>query len=145
MIQKIKTSATTQWILERSRNAKRIIALCVDVSSNLIATWGSFYVRLGDIPIINQNTLKAYILSVLIIVPLFIKAGLYRAIFRYSGLPALLTVIKAMAIYALIYSLIFMFYGFPEIPRTIGVIQPSRFQESSATGLIWAPHEPEAV
>jgi FlaA1/EpsC-like NDP-sugar epimerase len=56
--------------------------------------------------------------------PLFIVFGLYRAIFRYAGLPALMTVLKAVALYAVFYCLAFTVMGVPGVPRTVGVLQP---------------------
>jgi FlaA1/EpsC-like NDP-sugar epimerase len=56
--------------------------------------------------------------------PLFIVFGLYRAIFRYAGLPALMTVLKAVALYAVLYCVAFAVVGVPGVPRTVGVLQP---------------------
>jgi FlaA1/EpsC-like NDP-sugar epimerase len=56
--------------------------------------------------------------------PLFIVFGLYRAIFRYAGLPALMTVLKAVAIYAVIYGFAFTWVGVPGVPRSVGLLQP---------------------
>jgi FlaA1/EpsC-like NDP-sugar epimerase len=50
--------------------------------------------------------------------------GLYRAIFRYAGLPALMTVLKAVAIYAVIYGFAFTWVGVPGVPRSVGLLQP---------------------
>lgn len=62
--------------------------------------------------------------SLVLAIPIFIFSGLYRAIFRYNGLPALLAVCKAMLSYGLIYAFVFTFIGIPGVPRTIGLIQP---------------------
>ena len=56
--------------------------------------------------------------------PIFIVSGLYRAIFRYAGWQASLTVARAMAIYAVLYAAIYTAIGVPGVPRTIGLIQP---------------------
>ena len=55
---------------------------------------------------------------------MFIVSGLYRAIFRYSGWPALLAVARAVAAYAVLYGAIFMVGGVAGVPRTVGIIQP---------------------
>ena len=57
-------------------------------------------------------------------VPVFVAFGLYRAIFRYSGWPALVTVGKAEGLYGLIFMAIFTLVGVPGVPRTVGLIQP---------------------
>ena len=56
--------------------------------------------------------------------PIFVAFGLYRAIFRYSGWPALVTVGKAVGLYALVFMAIFTLVGVPGVPRTVGLIQP---------------------
>ena len=56
--------------------------------------------------------------------PIFMVSGLYRAIFRYSGWPALLAVARAVVIYGLIYLIILTAIGIPGVPRTVGIIQP---------------------
>ena len=57
-------------------------------------------------------------------VPVFVAFGLYRAIFRYSGWPALVTVGKAVGLYGLVFMAIFTLVGVPGVPRTVGLIQP---------------------
>ena len=63
-------------------------------------------------------------MSVSIAVPIFITFGLYRAIFRYSGWPALVSVTWAVCIYGLIFSSIYTAVGIAGVPRTVGLIQP---------------------
>jgi FlaA1/EpsC-like NDP-sugar epimerase len=59
-----------------------------------------------------------------IALPIFIVSGLYRAIFRYSGLPALQTVGRAVGVYGVLYFSIFTVIGINGVPRTVGIIQP---------------------
>jgi FlaA1/EpsC-like NDP-sugar epimerase len=51
-------------------------------------------------------------------------SGLYRAIFRYTGWPAMLAVARAVGIYGLLYSSVFTAIGVAGVPRTLGIIQP---------------------
>jgi FlaA1/EpsC-like NDP-sugar epimerase len=62
--------------------------------------------------------------SVALALPVFITSGLYRAIFRYSGLPAMVAVGRAMLLYGLAFAAIFTFWGVDGVPRTVGLIQP---------------------
>nr|WP_320442720.1 nucleoside-diphosphate sugar epimerase/dehydratase [Herbaspirillum sp. alder98] len=111
-------------LLALPRTAKRLIAISVDLCLCILSVWLAFYLRLGDFVYLSGNTLLAALASVGIALPIFVTSGLYRAIFRYSGLPALLTVARAVAIYGLIYACVFTAVGIPEVPRTIGIIQP---------------------
>jgi FlaA1/EpsC-like NDP-sugar epimerase len=73
---------------------------------------------------LSGNALLAAVTSVGLALPVLIISGLYRAIFRYSGWPALLAVARAIAVYGLIYASVFTAIGVEDVPRTIGIIQP---------------------
>ncbi len=111
-------------ILALPRWAKRTIVLIFDAFLCVLTVWLSFYLRLGEFFSLSQNILLAMVTSIGFALPIFISAGLYRAIFRYSGWPALLAVARAISIYALVYVFVFTAIGIQGIPRTIGIIQP---------------------
>ena len=106
------------------RFAKRVVALLLDLSLCVLTVWLAYYLRLGEFVSLSGNALVAIGVSVGLALPIFIVSGLYRAIFRYSGWPALLTVTRAVAIYGLLYASIFTAIGLEDVPRTIGIIQP---------------------
>lgn len=113
-----------QSVLALPRVAKRTIVLTVDISFCVLSVWLAFYLRLGEfIPLAGRPILAAGG-SVLLAIPLLIVSGLYRAIFRYSGLPVIVSLVRAIGVYGLIYASIFTAIGVDGIPRTIGLIQP---------------------
>jgi FlaA1/EpsC-like NDP-sugar epimerase len=79
---------------------------------------------LGEFVALSGNALLTTGLSMALALPVFIVMGLYRAIFRYSGWPALLAVAQAIGIYGLLYASVFTAMGVSGVPRTIGIIQP---------------------
>jgi FlaA1/EpsC-like NDP-sugar epimerase len=111
-------------ILAFPRFVKQLIVLVVDVSLCLLTVWLAFYLRLGEFLSLTAAPLNSVYAALLIAIPTFVVFGLYRAIFRYSGLPAILTVTRAMLVYGLIYATLFTVIAFEGIPRTIGLIQP---------------------
>jgi FlaA1/EpsC-like NDP-sugar epimerase len=111
-------------ILTLSRTAKRLVVLSVDLSICVLTVWLAFYLRLGEFVALSGNALWAAGASVSIAIPIFVMSGLYRAIFRYSGWPALLTVASAVGIYSLLYASLFTAIGVAGVPRTVGIIQP---------------------
>jgi FlaA1/EpsC-like NDP-sugar epimerase len=111
-------------VLALPRSLKRLIVLTVDASLCVLTVWIAFYLRLGEFAAINGGSLQAIYAALAIALPVFIVFGLYRAIFRYSGLSAMLTVTRAMLVYGLIYATLFTVIAFDGIPRTIGLIQP---------------------
>ncbi len=111
-------------VLALPRAAKRFVVLVVDASLAVLCTWLAFYLRLGEFVTLSNNALVAAVASILIALPIFIFSGFYRAIFRYSGWAALMTVTKATVVYGLIYAVVFTAIGVQGVPRTIGLIQP---------------------
>ncbi|MEI6839382.1 MAG: nucleoside-diphosphate sugar epimerase/dehydratase, partial [Alcaligenaceae bacterium] len=101
-----------------------MIALSVDASVCVLTVWLAFYLRLGEFVALAGAPLWAVLAALAFALPLFIVFGLYRAIFRFSGWPALMTVAQAIAVYALLYAAIFTAVGIDGIPRTVGLIQP---------------------
>ena len=113
----------SQSVVALPREAKRIIVLVVDISFCVLSVWLAYYLRLGEfIPLAGRPMLAAAV-SISLAIPLFIISGLYRAIFRYSGLPAIVSLVRAIGVYGLIYAAIFTAIGFDGIPRTVGLIQ----------------------
>lgn len=111
-------------ILALPRAAKRLVALSVDLALCVLTVWLAYYLRLGEFVALSGSMLWAAVASIAIALPIFIVSGLYRAIFRYSGWPALLAVARAIGIYGLLYASIFTAIGVAGVPRTVGIIQP---------------------
>jgi len=111
-------------VLALPRAVKRLVALFVDLSLCIFTVWLAFYLRLGEFVAISGNSLWAVGASVAMALPIFIVAGLYRAIFRYNGWPALMAVGQAVGIYGLMYASVFTAIGVAGVPRTVGIIQP---------------------
>jgi FlaA1/EpsC-like NDP-sugar epimerase len=115
-------------VIAMPRDAKQLFVLTVDTSLCLISVWASFYLRLGDfLTFSNLTTLPVLVTSaasVVLAIPIFVLSGLYRAIFRYSGMPAMMTMARATLIYGILFAAVFTFIGVQGVPRTIGLIQP---------------------
>lgn len=118
------SSSFAHNILELSRGKKRTIALTVDVLLCLFTVALSYRLRLDAWIYPVGNQWLSYIAAVTIAIPLFVRFGLYRAIFRYVGLHALSAITLAIALYGGIYSSIFSVIGVDNIPRTTGFLQP---------------------
>ena len=117
-----------QSILSLPRFIKIMIVLVVDASLCGLAAWTSFYLRIGEwISFIDKTIWRidlATLCSLLIMLPILAIIGVYRSIYRYSGMTAAIKISKSIFIYGIIYSFIFTVIGVNGIPRTIGLIQP---------------------
>jgi len=122
MIAAIAQSALS--LLRLPRAVKRLVALSVDASVCVLTVWLAFYLRLGEFVTLVGPPMWAVLAALAFALPLFIVFGLYRAIFRFSGWPALMTVAQAIAVYGLLYAAIFTAVGVDGVPRTVGLIQP---------------------
>ncbi|WP_066254011.1 polysaccharide biosynthesis protein [Hydrogenophaga flava] len=117
-----------QPILAMPRPAKRVVVLSVDAALCILTVWLSYYLRLGEWVKLSGDSywqpMWAVGVSLLLALPIFVVNGFYRAIFRYTGLSALQTILKATAVYGLLFATVFTAYGVDGVPRTVGLIQP---------------------
>lgn len=111
-------------ILAWPRSAKRVTVVLLDIAICILTVWLSFYLRLGEFVSLTGGARWAALASIAIAIPLYVTSGLYRAIFRYAGWSALMTVVRVTAVYAVIYAAIFTAWTVEGVPRTIGLIQP---------------------
>jgi FlaA1/EpsC-like NDP-sugar epimerase len=117
----------SQWakpVLALPRPAKRFLVLALDAGLCVLAVWLAFYLRLEKFVPLTGPALWAAVASVVLAFPIFVKSGLYRAIFRYSGLPAMVAVGRAMLLYGVLFAAVFTFYKVQGVPRSVGLIQP---------------------
>jgi FlaA1/EpsC-like NDP-sugar epimerase len=111
-------------ILALPRRVKQLVVLSLDAFLCIFSVWVAFYLRLGDWVDFTRPVLYAMSMAVLVAIPVFMAFGLYRAIFRFSGGMAVLAVLRACLLYGLIYAAVFTWMSVPQVPRTVGLIQP---------------------
>ena len=114
-------------LLAWPRFGKQAAVILLDVALAIIATWLAFSLRLDTPHWPSGLQWRVYVLAPLLAVPVFIRFGLYRAIFRYTGLTALLTIAQAVVLYGLVLFAILLWQRWLGVPRTIGVLQPLIF------------------
>ena len=119
---KIYIDYVAKKFLDLPRVSKRLLAMLVDCLSCCITVLIAFYLRLGEFNFLMGSLVWPLVFSVLFALPTFFFFGLYRTLFRYSGLTALL--LKAIAIYGFLFALVFIVIGVEGVPKTIGLIQP---------------------
>ena len=120
----MRLAAVQIRVLALPRPIKRAIAVVLDSLLCIATVLVGYYLRLGEWTMPTGLQLVPVLVSPIVAIPLFVRLGLYRAIFRYSGSAALSALWIAGSIYFLIFSTVFTFVGIKDVPRTLGLIQP---------------------
>lgn len=114
-------------LLELSRPTKRFLVVVLDLLLSLIAVWIAFYLRIDQAGLPQMQQKYVYLLAPLLAFPLFVRFGLYRAIFRYTGMAALATTAKAVGLYGALFFMAIILFKWDGVPRSVGLIQPILF------------------
>lgn len=114
-------------VLDWPRAGKRAVVVALDVCLAWLATWIAFTLRLDTMHVPMGDQWWLYGLTPVLAIPIFIRFGLYRAIFRYTGQAALVATAIAVALYASLLFSILLWQKWPGVPRTLGLLQPLVF------------------
>ena len=109
------------------RLGKQLTVILIDLVLALLATWLAFSLRLDTPHWPIGAQWYVYLLAPALALPVFIRFGLYRAIFRYTGLAVLMTITQAVVLYGVALFAILLWQRWPGVPRTIGLLQPIIF------------------
>lgn len=105
------------------RRQKRLLQVLTDVVLVWAALWLAFLVRLGVEDMADPLTdhLWLFLSAPVVAIPLFIRFGMYRAVMRYFGNDALVTIIKAVSLSSLILGVVVYWYSNHQnvVPRSI--------------------------
>jgi FlaA1/EpsC-like NDP-sugar epimerase len=114
-------------MLSWPRATKRSVVVLLDICLALMSTWLAFSFRLDAPHIPGGVQWLVYVLAALLPLPFFVRLGLYRAIFRYTGPEALLATALAIMWHAVVLSAILLWMRWPGVPRSLGLLQPLLF------------------
>lgn len=102
---------------------KRLIQVATDTVLVWLALLLAFMIRLGIDDMYNpvRVHLWLFIFAPLVSIPLFIRFGMYRAVMRYFGNDALITIVKAVSLSSLILTVVVYWYSNHQalVPRSI--------------------------
>lgn len=109
------------------RAVKRAVVVALDVVMALVATWIAFTLRLDALHWPSGAQWWVYALAPILAIPIFVKFGLYRAIFRYTGQAALQATGQAVLVYGMVLLAVLLWQKWLGVPRSLGVLQPLVF------------------
>ncbi len=138
-------------VLAWSRTTKRMVAVALDIGLGILAMWLAFSLRLDTPHWPEGKQWLVYGLGPILAFPIFVNRGLYRAIFRYTGITALITTGRAVALYGTLLLCVLLVAQWEGVPRSVGILQPLILLllvgASRALGWLWlsgrkrnAPH-----
>jgi len=114
-------------VLEWPRWVKQLVVVALDTVLALFATWVAYALRIDQYGWPTGAQWWVYFLAPVLSIPIFVRFGLYRAIFRYTGQAALQATGLAVLLYACILFLILLGMQWPGVPRSLGILQPLVF------------------
>ena len=109
-------------LLRVGRRQKRLLQVVADVLLIWMSLLMAFMLRLGwdDLPRWDSGFLWLFFFAPLTALPFLVRMGLYRAVLRYIGNEALLTIFKAVSLGVLLFALVlFAFNNEFLIPRSV--------------------------
>jgi FlaA1/EpsC-like NDP-sugar epimerase len=107
------------------RRSKQALMVAIDVILSIVSLWLAFSLRFEQFFVPwSWNQGLIFLLAPLLSVPIFIRMGLYRAVFRYSGFGATAAVARAMVTYSVAFGVIVVASSLYHVPRSISIIQP---------------------
>lgn len=112
-------------LLKLPRTSKRLMAIAIDMSLCALTVWFALYLRLGEFVSLMGRPSAAVALSIIIAIPIFYVCGLYQISFRRTGPQLVPNIAFACVIYGLCYATIISAYSIENVPRTVGIIQPT--------------------
>src|SRR4029450_12352705 len=114
-------------LLAMPRRGKQLVVIAGDLISGWLSLWMAFTLRLEVWHWPTAQQLWIYAAVPALFVPIFVRFGPYRAIFRYPRPPPLQPLLGAAPVYGLLL-LVLVLATFPAgVPRSIGVWQPIPF------------------
>lgn len=111
-------------VLDLPRLNKQAIVATIDVLISLLATWIAFSLRLDSLHWPQGYQWHVYQIAPVLMLPIFVRMGLYRSVFRYTGIAAIVTIAKAVALYGLLLFTLLVWLALPGVPRSLRVLQP---------------------
>ena len=109
-------------LINFSRFQKQLVLLVFDSVALVAILLASFSIRLGYLFIPGNDLVWVVFAAPIIAIPVFMRFGLYRAVIRYIGFKALWSIVQAVTLYALLWSMIGFMASVDGVPRSVILI-----------------------
>ena len=106
------------------RHTKVLTVMVLDVLISFFATWLAFSVRLDTPYMPTKVAYGVFLLALATQFASFLYFRLYGVVFRYVSLGSLLGLVRALSVHGAVLLAVLVVLRLPEIPRSLGLIQP---------------------
>lgn len=113
-----------QRLLRLPRFGKQALAMALDASLCALTVWLALYLRLEQWGPFGLMQIWATACALAVSLPVFWRGGLYDTVFRYAGWNSMQSLSRTMLIYTVIYALLITVVRIPDVPRSVGIVQP---------------------
>jgi FlaA1/EpsC-like NDP-sugar epimerase len=107
--------------VELPRRLKRLISVCTDCVMIPLALWTTISLKEGR-PESSLSDWPAFLVVLAVSIPIFVRAGLYRAVIRFLGHKAIFAVALSVALSALILGAAGMLFQIPVLSWSVAAI-----------------------
>jgi FlaA1/EpsC-like NDP-sugar epimerase len=107
--------------VELPRRLKRLISVCTDCLMIPFALWTAISLKAGH-PDFNVSDWPAFVAVIAVSLPIFVRAGLYRAVIRFLGHKAVFAVAMSVALSAVILGLVGTLLQIPALTWSVVAI-----------------------
>lgn len=107
------------------RRHKQLLMGLVDISLLVFSGWGAYALRFGEIFTPNLRQVLLIATAPVIALPIFIRLGLYRSVIRYMSEYALWSIVKAMTLASILWTILAFFTemtGYGGLPRSVPIL-----------------------
>jgi FlaA1/EpsC-like NDP-sugar epimerase len=119
--QMLRSGDFARKTVELPRRLKRLISVCTDCLMIPLALWTAISLKIGH-PDTNLSDWPAFVAVIAVSIPIFIRAGLYRAVIRFLGHKAIFAVALSVAISAVILGVVGMLIQIPVLTWSLVAI-----------------------
>lgn len=116
-----------RWLAALPRPAKQVIVIGNDLTCCFLAILIAWALRMEVLAYWNRSIALLTLTALPTSVAIFSATGVYQSVFRYAGLGMLRTLARSFAVYGAFLVTLFVLISTPQVPRSLGVLQPIFF------------------
>jgi FlaA1/EpsC-like NDP-sugar epimerase len=107
------------WLFGFSRRRKQFLMLAADAIAITAALWSALALKQGTILVQVRDLSLLLITALVVALPIFVRAGLYRAVVRYLGMSAIFAVTGGVSASVLVLATVDRYLGYNQLALSV--------------------------